>query len=177
MRESFAFEIPRLRTERLLLREFLKEDFDAYANHMADADAMKHMAGAQDRRMAWRAFAAGTGMWPLTGGGWWSVVVASSGELAGHVGAFFRETSFDDGPVDLELGWSMFRAHWRRGYASEAAAAALAWGIETHAPKRVIAIINHDNLASIGVSRRLGMRYERDIDFYGITTQRYVLER
>lgn len=165
--------IPRLTTARLFLREFQVRDFDAYAASLADPAATRFTSGVCDRRTAWRLFAAQTGSWLLNGGGWWAVEQRESGVVVGTVGAFFRETD----AALLELGWSLYPAHWGHGFATEAAAAALQSALEAHGPRRVVAHIAAENHASIGVSKHLGMTYEGDVDFYGQPTGRYVLER
>ncbi|MDO9019549.1 MAG: GNAT family N-acetyltransferase [Deltaproteobacteria bacterium] len=165
--------IPRITTARLVLRGLRAGDLDAFAENLADPIATEHLGGVVDRRAAWRVLAAGTGFWMLTGAGWWGIALRETGELVGTVGAFFRETP----GADLELGWSVFRRHWRRGYASEAAQAALAFGFERHAVPRAIAHIDGRNAASIRVSARIGMTYEGEVDFYGERTGRYVIAR
>ena len=164
--------VPRIATARLMLREFRLSDFDAYAENLADPVATEHLSGIADRRTAWRSFAAGAGFWMLHGAGWWGVELTGTGELVGTVGAFFRETS-----PELELGWTVYRRFWRQGFASEAAAAALAYGFEKHKPRRVIAHISAANAASVGVSQKIGMHYETDVDFYGGLVGRYAVER
>ncbi|MEP7127109.1 MAG: GNAT family N-acetyltransferase, partial [Byssovorax sp.] len=109
--------IPRLTTPRLLLRELQMRDFESYAANLADPAAMTFFGGLADRRAAWRIFAAQTGTWLLNGGGWWAVEIRESGEVAGTVGAFRRETA----ETRVELGWILHRAHWGRGIATEAA--------------------------------------------------------
>jgi hypothetical protein len=94
--------IPRLTTARLLLREFQMRDFDAYATNLTDPVATKFTSGLQDRRAAWRSFAAQTGSWLLNGGGWWAVEQREGGAVVGTVGAFFRETD----ATLVELGCS-----------------------------------------------------------------------
>ena len=169
--------IPRLRTERLLLREPRSEDFEGFAAHLADPLANEYTPGVvAERRVSFRHFAASAGYWVLTGAGWWMLELLATGEVVGTVGAFFRETALDPAsPRPLELGWSVYRAHWRQGFAGEAAAAALAHALPAHRPARVIAHIDGANLASIAVSRRLGMRYEGEVDFYGGRVGRYAL--
>jgi RimJ/RimL family protein N-acetyltransferase len=105
-----SVSIPHLTTDRLLLREFRLSDFDAYAAYFADPVATEHLSGVSDRRNAWRSFAAGQGMWLLQGAGWWAIELRETGAFVGTVGAFFRE----DLP-DLEIGWTVVRASWRRG--------------------------------------------------------------
>jgi RimJ/RimL family protein N-acetyltransferase len=148
-------------------------DFDAYATNLTDPVATKFTSGLQDRRAAWRSFAAQTGSWLLNGGGWWAVEQREGGAVVGTVGAFFRETD----ATLVELGWSFYRPYWGQGFASEAAAAALRYALDTHGGRQVVAHISAENFASIGVSKHLGMKYERDVDFYGEPVGRYVLMR
>src|SRR5262245_15113922 len=109
-----SVSIPRLQTQRLLLREFRTGDFDAYAEHCADPVATEHTSGPLDRRTAWRFFAAGSGMWMLHGAGWWAIEARDLGAFVGIVGAFYRETGLDgQKPSDLELGWVVLRPYWR----------------------------------------------------------------
>lgn len=175
---SPAISVERLHTPRLLLRELRSDDFEAYADHMANPDATAYMAGILDRRRAWSAFASLTGAWMLTGAGWWAVELRATGEFVGTVGGFFRETSLPPGPAsDLELGWNLLQRFWRNGYASEAARAALAFGFARHPVRRAIAHIEEMNHASIGVARAIGMTLEGEVDFYGVKLLRYVVDR
>jgi len=148
-------------------------DFEAYATNLADPVATKFMGGPCDRRAAWRSFAAQTGSWFLNGGGWWAVEQQEGGALVGTVGAFFRETA----QTLAELGWSLHPPYWGQGFATEAAAAALQFAFDMHDARRVVAHIAAENLASIGVSNHLGMKYEADVDFYGESIGRYVITR
>jgi RimJ/RimL family protein N-acetyltransferase len=148
-------------------------DFEAYAANLADPVAAKFMSGPCDRRAAWRSFAAQTGSWLLNGGGWWAVEQREGGAVVGTVGAFFRETA----EALVELGWSLYPRYWGQGFATEAAAAALQFAIDTHDARRVVAHIAAENLASIAVSKHLGMKYDTDVDFYGQPIGRYVITR
>jgi RimJ/RimL family protein N-acetyltransferase len=149
----FTVTIPRLTTPRLLLREYRQVDFDAYEENMRDPAATQFVTQAPDRRSAWRSFTACAGQWVVQGAGWWAVELRETGEVAGWIGAFFRETS-----PHLEVGWVVRPNLWRRGVATEAAKAALAHGIAKHDPRRVIAHISNENVASVRVSQNLGMR-------------------
>lgn len=170
--------VPRVATERLLLREVCAGDFDAYASFLADPETTRFLSGVVDRRTAWRQLAALAGAWTLTGAGWWAVEERASGALAGIVGAFHRETSLPIGrDSDLELGWTIFPPFQRNGYATEAARAALACGVERHDPPRVVAHMNPANAASVGVARAIGMTFDGEVDFYGQPAVRFVLAR
>ena len=71
-------------------------------------------------REAWRHFIGLSGTWLLHGTGWWMVEEPTLGAV-GTVGVFQR-----DDAASLEIGWSIDRPHWGKGFASEAAQAALA---------------------------------------------------
>lgn len=173
---ALAAIVPRLTTPRLLLRELRATDFEAHAANSADPEAMKYMSGTVDRRHAWRVLAALTGAWLLTGAGWWGIEVVATGELVGTVGAFFRETTLGLGAgADIELGWSVYRPYWRRGYASEAARAALAWAFATHDAPRAVAHLVEANAASAGVCKAIGMTYDGQVDLYGEPCARYAM--
>jgi RimJ/RimL family protein N-acetyltransferase len=169
--------VPRVTTERLLLREQRVDDFDAYVEHMTDPVATEFLTPLADRRAAWRLFAAASGMWMLTGAGWWAIELRASGETIGIVGAFFRETTLGQPDAPLELGWSLYRRFWRRGFAREAAAAAMATGFARHAVTRAIAHVDPKNAASVRVAEAIGMRFDGEADFYGSPTARYAVER
>ncbi len=55
-----------------------------------------------------------------------------------------------------ELGWALIRAHWGRGYATEAAAAIRGWAYEFRAIDRLVSLISPDNIRSQRVAQRLG---------------------
>lgn len=163
--------VPRIATERLLLREPRMVDFDDYPANLADPLASEHLAGPVERRAAWHSFAAACGSWMLQGAGWWGIELRATGKLVGTVGAFFRE-----GAPDLEIGWTVYRRFWGKGFATEAATAAIAYGLRAYSQTRAVALIAGANTASVRVSEKLGMRYDKDIDFYGKPIGRYVLE-
>jgi RimJ/RimL family protein N-acetyltransferase len=121
-----------------------------------------------DRKDAWRIFGCATGMWLLQGAGWWSVEVRETGQLVGTVGAFFRE-----GWPEMEIGWNTYQAFWRRGFASEAAGEVLRYALEVRKERRVTALIDPGNTASLRVAAHLGMKHESDTELWGNPIGRY----
>jgi RimJ/RimL family protein N-acetyltransferase len=63
---------------------------------------------------------------------------------------------------EVGLYWEVAPAHRRRGIASEAAAALIDHAFAELRLARVVATTDRDNVASIGVMRRLGMRVEQN---------------
>ncbi len=78
-----------------------------------------------------------------------------TGEPVGMCGLLKRETL-----PSPDLGFALMPAHWRRGYAFEAAGAILAQAPVTLGLKRVLAITSPDNLASMALLEKLGFRFE-----------------
>lgn len=154
-------EIPTLETERLVLREHTLEDFPAYAAMRADAEVMRHIGDREPvtEEEAWSAFVKNPGMWQFMGFGSWAIVEKDSGRFGGSIRYIERRR---DRGRDLEgvpeMGWSLVRAAFGKGYATEAVRAALAWGRESLGPMRVIALTSEDNVASMRVAEKCGFR-------------------
>jgi RimJ/RimL family protein N-acetyltransferase len=170
--------VPHVKTERLLLRELRLDDFETYARFMSDPQATGSVPAIPDRRTAWRTFASSTGSWLITGAGWWAIELTQTGEFIGFVGAFFRETMLPlRADSDFELGWVLFPPYWRRGFAREAAAAALRSGFERHGAQRALAQMDPANTPSVAVARAIGMTLAGNMDFYGSANVVYAVTR
>jgi RimJ/RimL family protein N-acetyltransferase len=145
--------VTELVTERLRLRPFAADDFEAYAALLADAEVVRYIgAGAPlDRAEAWRSLAVMLGHWQLRGYGLWAAEERGGGELVGRIGCWRPE-----GWPGFEVGWLLRRASWGRGYATEGARAALAFAFEELHQPRVISLIHPDNARSLRVAERLG---------------------
>jgi RimJ/RimL family protein N-acetyltransferase len=91
-----------------------------------------------------------------------AIVLRETGRPIGDVGFnVFRPTG------DVEIGWTLARAAWGRGYATEAAAACLAAGLEHLDVPRIIALVVTENEASLRVAERLGMERVEKVDVHG----------
>jgi RimJ/RimL family protein N-acetyltransferase len=173
MSDVTSFSIPRLLTPRLVLRPFARADFPAYAANAADPEAVAFIGGVQDTRNAWRFFCSATGSWVLGAGGWLAVTLPEDDVMLGTVGVFRREIA----PDLTEVGWAIFRPHWKKGYAAEAARAVVDYAFREWKDERVIAYIADGNTASIGVGRSIGMTYDGAGDFYGEPCGRYAITK
>jgi RimJ/RimL family protein N-acetyltransferase len=144
--------IPRLETERLVLREFRADDFETYAEMLADPEVTRFIAPApMNRADAWRSLSAAIGHWTLRGYGRWAVTRKSDGAFLGPVGMINPE-----GWLALEIGWTIGKQHWGKGYATEAAAAAMRYAFLTQPVDSLISCIDPENTPSQAVAMRLG---------------------
>ncbi|HEV7678405.1 MAG TPA: GNAT family N-acetyltransferase [Candidatus Dormibacteraeota bacterium] len=145
--------IPRVETERLLLREWRDSDLDFFASLYGNPDVTRYLGdgSTMDRDQAWRAMAGAAGHWALRGYGQWVLELRETGEAIGRSGLYNPE-----GWPGLEAGWVVAPEHQGKGYATEAGAASLRFAFEKLGADHVISLIYQDNLPSIGVAKRLG---------------------
>lgn len=144
-------EGPMIETERLRLRVPQAGDFDGYCELMGDEEAARHIGGRMSRAAAWRKFLQMPGGWAIQGFSMFSVLDRATGEWLGHAGPWQPE-----GWPGTEVGWSFKRAAWGKGYATEAATAAIDWAFDTLGWTDVIHTIAPANTASQALARRLG---------------------
>ena len=162
-----------LETDRLVLRMFRDSDLDAYAEMCGDAEVMKYLGGVpMTRAEAWRNMAMVLGHWQLCGFGLWAVEDRLSGQLVGRVGCWRPE-----GWPGMELAWILRREFWGRGYATEAARAALDVAFGPLGQSHVISMIDAENQPSIRVAQRLRMRLEGQASLMGHPVLIYGLRR
>jgi RimJ/RimL family protein N-acetyltransferase len=64
--------------------------------------------------------------------------------------------------AEVGLFWAIDPQQQRQGYATEAAQVLIDFAFQQLRVKRLIATTEHDNAASIGVMRKLGMRIEKN---------------
>lgn len=158
-------EPPVLETERLVLRGFGPADFEAYAAMFGDPEVARHVGDGTplDRTGAWRSLAMVVGHWRLAGCGLWAVAErGGSGEAVGRVGLLRPE-----GWPGLELAWAIARPRQGRGYATEAAARAMAWAFDEFGADRLVSMVRPENAPSIRVAEKLGMARDGEIGMLG----------
>ncbi len=136
---------------------------------MADEVVVRHLGGRPfSREETWRKILASPGLWELLGYGYWAVERLEDGAYLGQIG--FADFKRDMAPSieDLpEMGWIFAPGAQGKGYAPEAAEAALAWADSNlHAPE-IVAIIDHGNAASIRVAEMAGFARREEAIYRG----------
>lgn len=102
------------------------------------------------------------------------IALKESGELIGYVGlSRFHGMEMLE---NVEIGWQISEAHQGRGYATEAAKAAVEWGLaelcRLGEPAKIVAKIEHENWSSRKVAEKAGftfVRAETYVSVYEIT--------
>lgn len=140
-----------LETERLILRPLSGEDFEDWAAFHADPVTMEFLGGVQERSAAWRGLCAMRGSWDIAGFSMFALVERASGRWIGRVGPWQP-----DGWPGTEVGWGVKRDFAGKGYAHEAAVAAMDYAVDVLGWRDIIHTIHPDNAGSIALAKRLG---------------------
>jgi RimJ/RimL family protein N-acetyltransferase len=77
----------------------------------------------------------------------------------------------------FEIGWTLGREHWGKGYATEGARRALDYAFTELDKDHVISCIHRDNAASIRVAERLGEKPEGESEILGTPVLIYGVDR
>jgi RimJ/RimL family protein N-acetyltransferase len=110
--------------------------------------------------------------WEADGFGLFTTVRKEDGAVIGRVGLLVwnadtweptTRAESENGRTEVEVGYTLGRAYWGQGYATEAAGAVRDYALRELGADRLIALIIHGNTASENVARKLGLRYERDV--------------
>ncbi|HEX6730000.1 MAG TPA: GNAT family N-acetyltransferase [Pyrinomonadaceae bacterium] len=165
---------PVLETDRLTLRMWREEDFEPYSEMCADPEIMRYLGRGKtlNRFEAWRQMAFLVGHWDLLGYGHWAVEEKASGRFAGRVG-FLNPVGWPG----FEIGWTLGRQFWGKGYATEAARRALQFAFDDLDRSHVISLIHPGNHASIRVAERLGEKLEGNTELMGNNVLIYGIDR
>jgi len=176
--------VPELQTPRLVIRRFVAADLDAVHQlldvDLADADFGSEGAGSRQQREDWL-------RWSVLNYeqlerlyqppyGDRAIVLRATGELIGACGYVPSFGPFAQlpglSPVTpparsrhtpaFGLFYAVSPRHQRRGYAAEAAQALVDHAFRDLELERIVATTTHDNLVSIRVMEKLGMRIERN---------------
>lgn len=163
-----------IRTDRLYLRQFSKEDLDAYAKIMSNHEVGKWLpkGDGYTRKETRKSLDHILEHWNRLGFGIWAVVDNEKDVLLGRCGLnMITETS------EVEVDFVLARDCWGRGYATEAAKAALEYGFEILKLDRIIALAKPENIASRRVIEKIGMRYIKNAEYWGITCAYYDISK
>ncbi len=177
-----ASEHPTLHTQRLSLRLWRDTDLPLFAKINRDPRVMRYMPAALSSDASDRLASRIRSHFDQHGFGLWAVEVRHVAPFVGFVGLAVPRFEAHFTPC-VEIGWRIACEHWGRGYATEAAKAALAFGFDQLALPEVVSLTVPANLASRRVMEKIGMHRSAQEDFdhptlpAGHTLRRHVLYR
>jgi ribosomal-protein-alanine N-acetyltransferase len=153
-----------LETARLRLRPFSMDDVeDYYLGISSDADVMRYLPGGKPRQRSDAQWVVSYFMRhaEMHGFGIWAVEEKTSDRLIGHAGL-----EFIPGSEEVEVAYTLAKAYWGQGYATEAAAEAIKYGFEAVNLPEIYGLAFLPNIASQNVMRKIGMESLGTTDRY-----------
>ena len=158
-----------LQTDRLLLLPPTLDDFEALHSMWSDRRVVAQVIDSPlTEEEVWARLHRIVGHWALLGFGHWIVREKHSGQFVGELGFFrFKRALTAEFDNAHEIGWMFVKDSQGRGYATEAATAALKW-LEADSPcKETVCLIAPDNLASLAVAKKLAYEIEDEVTYRG----------
>jgi RimJ/RimL family protein N-acetyltransferase len=156
--------VPAIRTERLVLRRWLERDRAPFAAMNADPEVMEHFPTPLSREESDAFVDRIEAGFDEHGFGLWALEVRTSGAFIGFTG--LSVPSFEAAFLPaVEIGWRLRRSAWGKGYATEAARAALDLAFDEIRLGEVVSFTSWVNCRSRAVMRRLGMTHDAADDF------------
>nr|WP_275446975.1 GNAT family N-acetyltransferase [Pseudoalteromonas sp. Of7M-16] len=165
--------LAQLTTKRLLLRQWQGADKPIFAQMGADPDVMRYFPNQLDKHSSDRLCDKISSLIAERGYGFWAVALQDGeaqqlgctqpSRFIGFVGLHWQTTIKPEQPF-MEVGWRLHRDYWGRGYAFEAAQAALNFAFNTLHLEQVYAFTALQNTPSQQLMKRLGM-YNTGRDF------------
>jgi ribosomal-protein-alanine N-acetyltransferase len=163
-----------LETERLILGTWKSSDWTEFRPIATDAEVMRYITGGapwtddQIRNFVDRQVK----LYSERGFCRWKLRAKTLEEVIGFCGVGF----WGDAP-DPEIGWWLARRYWGRGLATEAAVAAMQDAFGRVGLERVISVARPENIASIRIMEKLGLKLESEFENEGVRLVRYAIGR
>ena len=157
-----------METERLYLREYTWDDFDALFEILSDPETMQHYPKPYDEKMTRRWIEWSIQNYQKYGFGLWAAVLKETGEFIGDCGLTLQPI---DGEWLPEIGYHIHKRHWRKGYAREAARAVRDWAFANTEYDSLYSYMKYTNTASCATALSAGMKKVKEYpdDEDGIT--------
>ena len=156
-----------IRTDRLLMRRWLESDREPFAALNTDPDTMRFFPATLDRPASDAFVDLIESRFEQQGYGLWALEVTDTGQFIGFTGL---NSMPDDvpGAGGTEVGWRLARRAWHRGYATEAARAALDVALGGVGMKEIWSMTAVLNEPSLAVMRRVGLTEIARFDHPGV---------
>ena len=154
----------RLTTERLILRRWRPADWRPFAALNADVRVMEYFPGVFSRAESDALARRIDEHFDRHGFGLWAVEVPGVTAFAGFVGLSIPGFAAHFTPC-VEVGWRLAEEYWGRGYATEGARAALAFGFRELGLREIVSFTVPENFRSRRVMEKIGMTHDPADDF------------
>lgn len=142
-----------LKTERLILREMIKEDFAALYEIFSNSEVMRYYPAPLDKEKTENWILRNQKRYKEDGFGLWSVILKEENRVIGDCGITLQNIH---GQMLPEVGYRIHPDYQKRGYASEAAAACLAYGFDELGFEKMFSYMKYTNVPSMKTAMKNG---------------------
>lgn len=156
LNSSNMCELIQPETQRLLLRQWLPADRAPFADLNADPEVMRYFPSRLSRKESDAMADHCEALIEARGWGFWAVERKVDAAFIGCVGLHSPTAELPFQPC-VEIGWRLAASAWGKGYATEAARAALEVGFEVLSLPEIVSFTAVANFRSRAVMARLGM--------------------
>lgn len=147
-----------LETARLIMRPFRPEDAEAFFELNEDDEVLKYTGDTQFKDVEeCRNFLRSYDQYERFSVGRLLVINKETQEILGWCGLKYHPDT-----QHYDIGYRFFKKHWGKGYATESATAAIRYGFDSLGIERITGYADKENLASIHIFDKLGMKYCKD---------------
>jgi RimJ/RimL family protein N-acetyltransferase len=162
-----------IETQRFYLREFEAGDAEDLFRLNNDPEVIKYTGNPPFVSVEEAAeFVESYDHYRSYGYGRWAVIQKSDADFLGWCGL-----KFTPGPDECDIGYRLFRSAWGRGVATETARACIHHGFNVLGLDHIVGRALKDNIASISVLQKIGMKYSGDFEFFGSEAVLYVTDK
>ena len=147
-----------LTTERILIREFRAEDRNSYYELMSEKDIQKYLESPITREKANERLQKEIDQFQQSGLGLLALCEFSSGKVIGFCGLIQ-----DQSEEGIEIIFGVLPQFRRKGYVFDAATKLISETFKICEINRIVARVDPENVASIKLIKKIGMRYIKDI--------------
>ncbi|EYE88157.1 acetyltransferase [Fervidicella metallireducens AeB] len=153
-----------INTKRLVMRQFQDDDINQYISIMTNPNVTQYLGNRKNKTSAevlgiMEKFKK---LWSENGYGVWAVIEKSSGKIIGHCGYMTVEEY-----GEVELLYAFDENYWGKGFATEAAKAAIEYASLHYNWTKIIAMAYSGNAASNHILKKLGFWYDKEITLHG----------
>ena len=174
--------VPKIGTERLILRKWRESDREAFARMNCNPEVMEHFPALLSRQESDAMLDRAQSHLQRYGFGPWAAELRESQEFIGFISLFIPQFEASFTPC-VEIGWRLVREHWGKGLAIEGARAVVRHGFQVQGLRELVSFTVPANLRSLRVMQKLGMTHDPRDDFdhpsisVGHSLRRHVLYR
>lgn len=144
-----------IETDRLRLRNYTMEDFDALYEILSDPETMQHYPMPYNEEWTKKWITWNLDNYEKYGFGLWAIELKETGEFIGDCGITIQNI---DGEQLPEIGYHINKKHWRKGYSKEAARACRDWAFNNTDYDTLYSYMKYTNVGSYSTALANGMK-------------------